>query len=92
MKLKKAELGLTAIIIAVTFLVGGILFSTGQIDTPKDTISVDFSETSIMDYKNDGQCNDGKQNKVSMTVNDTPNNEFRNFVPKDGDYIEIRYE
>lgn len=57
-----------------------------------DAIGVDFSETSIMDFKNDSQCNNGKPNKVSMTVNGQPNSEFRNFSPKDGDSIEIRYE
>lgn len=37
------------------------------------------------------KCNEG-DGKVLMTVNDQENKEFENFLMKDGDKIEIRYE
>jgi len=57
-----------------------------------DAINVPFSNDTIMEYKNDGMCNDGKLNKVKMLVNGKENFELRNYVVKDKDKIEIRYE
>lgn len=57
-----------------------------------DAIGVPFGNDTIMGYKNDGMCNDGKANKVRMIVNGKENNEFRNYVVNDKDKIEIRYE
>lgn len=46
----------------------------------------DFSSTQIFDKKN------GEEGSVKMTVNGKENTEFENYMMKDGDNIEIRYE
>lgn len=45
-----------------------------------------FSSTQIFDSTN------GSDGKVTMTVNDTSNTEFENYVVQNNDKIEIRYE
>ncbi|MEK6862001.1 MAG: hypothetical protein AABY07_08610 [Nanoarchaeota archaeon] len=57
-----------------------------------DAINVPFANNTIIDYKNDGMCNDGKSNKIKMLVNGEESSEFRNYVVNDKDKIEIRYE
>jgi hypothetical protein len=57
-----------------------------------DNIFVKFSETEIMNYKNGDVCPDGNPGYVKMFVNEAENNEFRNYVVRDGDVIEIRFE
>jgi len=57
-----------------------------------DAIGVAFSNDMIMDYKNDGMCNDGKSNKVKVLINGEENLDPRNYVINDKDKIEIRYE
>jgi len=46
----------------------------------------EFSSTQIFDKKNDGE------KKVVMIVNGKENNEYENYLMKDGDKIEIRFE
>ncbi len=46
----------------------------------------EFSKTCVFD-----KCN-GAGGKVKMTVNGKPNTDFNNFLMKDSDNIEIRYE
>ncbi len=46
----------------------------------------DFSSTQIFDKKN------GEEGTVKMMVNGKENTEFQNYMMKDGDNIEIRYE
>ncbi|MBI4052835.1 MAG: hypothetical protein HY394_02240 [Candidatus Diapherotrites archaeon] len=58
-----------------------------------DGIGIKFSSTGIWGKRNGDTCeNTGKAGKVSMKVNGSANTEFQNFVPKDGDVIEIRFE
>jgi hypothetical protein len=45
-----------------------------------------FSSTQIFDKKN------GEGGKIKMIINGKENNEFENYMMKDGDKIEIRYE
>jgi len=45
-----------------------------------------FNSSQILDKQN------GPDGTVKMTVNGEPNTEFANYVIKDGDKIEIRYE
>lgn len=47
-----------------------------------DLMGVSFDRGRIMDKKNGDTCSDGKQGFVKMSVNGTPNNEFRDFIPK----------
>lgn len=54
-----------------------------------DGINVPFSGTKIKDKQNGNKCPDGTVGTVKMFVNDQPNTEFRNYVPKDGDTIRI---
>lgn len=78
----------------------GLIHIEGQIWKKEDitlgaymnAINVPFSNDTIMEYKNDGMCNDGKSNKIKMLVNGEENLEYRNYVVKDKDKIEIRYE
>ena len=46
----------------------------------------EFSSSCIFEY-----CN-GENGKLAMTVNGEPNNEFENYVMKDGDQIVIKYK
>jgi len=46
----------------------------------------DFNSTQIFDKKN------GEEGKVKMIVNGKENMDFENYMMKDGDNIEIRYE
>lgn len=46
----------------------------------------DFNSTQILDKKN------GEEGTVKMMVNGKENTEFQNYMMKDGDKIEIRYE
>ena len=57
-----------------------------------DAIGIPFNDTQLLDYKNDGMCDNGKPNKVRMIVNDKENFEFRNYVINNKDKIELRYE
>ena len=58
-----------------------------------DGLDIKFSETEIWGKKNGDICeNSVNAGNVSMKVNGQPNAEFQNFVPKDGDVIEIRFE
>lgn len=57
-----------------------------------DVIGVKFNEKEIFDYKNGRMCNDSKENKVSMLINGAENIKFRDYVMKDGDNIQIKYE
>ena len=60
-----------------------------------DAIQVPFGSDTIINYKNDGMCNNGKSNKVKMFVNGEEildSNLFRSYVVQDKDKIEIRYE
>ncbi len=53
-------------------------------------VGAPFSNTTIMDKSNGMVCeNTGKQGTVKMFVNDVPNDQFRAYVPKDGDAIKI---
>jgi len=54
-------------------------------------INVPFSSTQIMDKKNGDLCN-GREGKVSMTVNGVESNEFENHVVADGETILIKFE
>ncbi len=45
-----------------------------------------FSSTCVLD-----RCN-GPEGQVKMLVNGVPNNEFENYIPKNGDNIEIVFE
>ena len=60
-----------------------------------DAIQVPFGSDTIINYKNDGMCNNGKNNEVKMFVNGEEildSNLFRSYVVQDKDKIEIRYE
>jgi len=57
-----------------------------------DAIGVPFNTDMIMEYKNDGMCNDGKNNKVRVLINGEENVDPRNYVVRDKDRIEVRYE
>jgi hypothetical protein len=55
-------------------------------------LGIIFNSDQIMDYKNGNACNNGKENKVRMFVNDKENFDFDSFQLKDGDSILIKYE
>lgn len=55
-------------------------------------IGMRFSETELVDKKNGDICTSGLAGEVKMTVNGTENNEFGNYVLRDGDRIELRFE
>ena len=57
-----------------------------------DNIGVKFSQTEIMDKKNGDTCPNGKTGELTMTVNGIPNTEFRDYLVKDGDAIQIKFE
>ncbi len=57
-----------------------------------ENIGVKFSETQIIDKTNGDTCPDGGIGQVKMLVNNLPSTEFRNYVIKDGDLINIKFE
>lgn len=56
-----------------------------------DAIDGKFSETEIFDKKNGDTCGD-KQAGVKLYVNGVKNTEWRNYVLRDSDEIEIKFE
>ena len=57
-----------------------------------DNIGIKFSENKIMDKTSGDTCPDGGIGQVKMLVNNLPNAEFRNYVIKNGDAINIMFE
>ncbi len=57
-----------------------------------DNIGVNFSQTQIFDKTNGDSCQGGAAGKVTMSVNGIPSSEFRDYVIRDGDKIEIKFE
>ncbi len=52
-----------------------------------------FSETELLDKKNGDLCSNTNQTgKVKLLVNGQENTQFRNYVPRDGDKIDFRFE
>lgn len=57
-----------------------------------DNIGTKFSEAQIMDKKNGDSCQNNSAGTLKMSVNGLSNNEFRNYVIRDGDTIKIKFE
>ncbi len=55
------------------------------------SIGMKFSETQLLDKSNGDSCSNGEAGKVGVSVNGNPNNEFGNYVVRDGDRIEMRF-
>ncbi len=52
-----------------------------------------FSETELLDKKNGDMCSSTNQTgKVKLLVNGQENKEFKNYVPRDGDNVEFKFE
>ena len=56
-----------------------------------DNIGVKFSSTEIMDKKNGDICN-GNPGTVQLLINGSQNTEFRDYVVRDKDKIQIMFE
>lgn len=54
-----------------------------------DAVGAKFSNETIMEHRNGDKCPDGKEGTVKMFVNGIPNNEFRDWVPRDNDVVKI---
>ncbi len=59
--------------------------TTGTVGTPQNNPNALFSSTQILENVADAT------HVVTMTVNGTPNTDFENFVPHDGDQVVISY-
>lgn len=56
-------------------------------------VGAPFFNTTIMDMHNGDVCeNTGKPGTVKLIINDAPNDQWRDFVPKDGDAIKIIFD
>jgi len=55
-------------------------------------IGMRFSETQLIDKKNGDLCPDGVAGTVKLVVNGTQNNQLANYVLRDGDTVEMRFE
>lgn len=62
-----------------------------SLGTFMDAIGVPFSETELLDKKNGDACPDGSVGKVQMFLNGQPSTQFRNYITKDGDKVELRF-
>ncbi len=56
-----------------------------------EQLSIPFNSTCLADYCNGDPCPDGKQGMLTMTVNNKPNQEFDNYLWRDGDVISVRF-
>lgn len=55
-------------------------------------VGMGFSETRLLDKTNGDICSNGREGKVRLIVNGTENNEFGNYVLRDSDRLELRFE
>ena len=55
-------------------------------------IGMRFSETQLTDKNNGDLCPSGQAGSVKLFVNGTENNQLNNYVMRDGDRIEMRFE
>lgn len=55
-------------------------------------IGLKFNEKQLLDKKNGDACANGQQGKVTLIVNGTENDQFENYVVKDGDLIKMVFE
>jgi len=56
-----------------------------------DLMSIPFSEEQIMDKRNGDSCPDGSIGNVKFTVNGIENTQWRNYIPRDNDFIVIEF-
>jgi len=62
-----------------------------KLGTFMDVMGVRFNDKCLGDKCNDDLCN-GKEGKLTMLVNGIPNDEYRNYIWKDGDVINLKFE
>lgn len=55
-------------------------------------IGMNFSSTYLLDKNNGAVCQNGNMGKVVLIINGSNNNEFENYVVRDDDVIEMRFE
>ena len=55
-------------------------------------IGMRFSETQLVDKKNGDLCPDGETGTVKLVVNEVENTQLNNYVIRDGDTMEMRFE
>jgi len=55
-------------------------------------IGMRFSETQLIDKKNGDLCPSGEAGTVKLVVNGSENAQFNNYVLRDGDTVEMRFE
>ena len=76
------------------FHIEGTVSSPSQITLGAMMLNIgkNFSQTTLLDKKNGDLCPTGKQGKVQLIVNGIGNSEYENYIIKDGDKIEMRFE
>ncbi len=78
----------------------GIFHIEGSVSSPSQitlgammsNIGKNFSQTSLLGKKNGDSCPNGNPGKVRFIVNGNENSEYENYIIRDGDRIEIRFE
>lgn len=55
-------------------------------------IGMRFTETQLIDKTNGDSCPNGEAGSVKLVVNGTPNDQLTNYVMRDGDTMEMRFE
>ena len=56
-----------------------------------DHMNIVFATDQIMHLRNGDACSDGSSGTVQFFVNGEPNPQFRNYIPRDGDFIKIEF-
>ncbi len=76
------------------FHIEGNVSSPSQItlSAMMSNIGRNFSQITLLEKKNGDLCPDGKPGKVQLLVNGVENIEYKDYIIKDGDRIEMRFE
>ncbi|MBI4021366.1 MAG: hypothetical protein HY369_03920 [Candidatus Aenigmarchaeota archaeon] len=56
-----------------------------------DLMGVPFSQGTVLDKQDGDTCPDGTAGTVTFRVNGQPNDQWRNYIPRDGDVIVIAF-
>lgn len=76
------------------FHIEGSVSSPSQITlgAMMSNIGKNFSQMALLDKKNGDSCPSGKAGKVQLIINGVENNQYENYIIRDGDKIEMRFE
>ncbi len=78
----------------------GLFHIEGSVSSPSQitlgammsNIGKNFSQTSLLAKKNGDLCPDGNSGKVRLLVKGNENSEYEDYIIRDGDRIEMRFE